>query len=48
MCSVDSCIVGDQGDDDTANTVISSINVDNIETEGTGSVSNIVRACDTD
>ena len=42
------CIVGDQGDDDTANTIISSINVNNIETEGTGSVSNIVRACDTD
>ena len=32
----------------TANTIISSINVDNIETEGTGTVSSIVRTCDTD
>ena len=52
MCRVDSicfCNVGDEGDDDnTANTVSSSINVDNIETEGTGTVSSIVRTCDTD
>ena len=48
-CRVDSicvCNVGDKGDDDDkANTVSSSINVDNIETESTGS---IVRACDPD
>ena len=32
--SICSCTVGDEGDDgDTANIVISSINVDNIETE---------------
>ena len=32
----------------TANTVSSSINMDNIETESNGTVSSIVRACDTD
>ena len=52
ICRVDSiciCNVGDKGDDDdTANTISSSINVDNIETESTGTVSSIVRACDID
>ena len=52
-CRVDStcgCNIGDEGDDDddTANTTSSSINVDNIEIEGTGTVSSIVRTCDTD
>ena len=51
-CRVDSiccCNVGDEGDnDDTVKAVISNINVANIETEGTGTVSSIVRACDTD
>ena len=43
------CNVGDEGDgDDTANTISSNINADNIETEGTGTVSSIVRTCDTD
>ena len=43
------CNVGDEGDDDdTANIIGSYLNVDNIEREGTGIVSNIVRACDTD
>ena len=50
-CRVDSiysCNIGDEGDnDDTANTVSSSINIDNIETEGTGTISGIVTACDT-
>ena len=41
--------ISDEGDDDdTANTISSSINVDSIETEGNGTVSSIVRACDTD
>ena len=41
--------VGNEGgNDDTANTISSSNDVDNIETEGTGIVSSIVRACDTD
>ena len=52
MCRVDSicsCNVGDEGDnDDTANTVSSSINMDNIATEGTGTISSIVRACNID
>ena len=51
-CRVDSictCNVVDEGDDDdTANTISNSVNVDNIETEGTGTISSIVRACDTD
>ena len=52
-CRVDStcgCNVGDEGDDDddTANTASSSINVDNIEIEGTCTICSIVRACDTD
>ena len=49
MCRVDSicgCNVGDKGDND--NTVNRSTDVDNIETEGTGTVSSIVRACNTD
>ena len=47
--SICCCNVGDEGDnDDTAKVVISNINVDNIETEDTGTVSSIVRACDTD
>ena len=37
-----------KGDDNIANTISSSINVDNIETEGTGTISSIVRAYDTD
>ena len=49
VCTVDSicsCNIGDEGDnDDTANTISSSIN---IETEGTGNVSSIVSACNTD
>ena len=44
-----SCNVVDEGDDDdTENTVSSSINVDNIETEGTGTVGRFVRAYDID
>ena len=43
------CNNGDEGnDDDTANTFSSSINMCNIETEVTGTVSSIVIACDTD
>ena len=39
----------DEGDDgNTVNTVSSSINVDNIETEGNSTVNSVVRACDTD
>ena len=49
-CRVDSfcsCNVGDEGgDDDTANTVNTSINVGNIVTEGT--LCNVVRASDTE
>ena len=42
------CNFGDEGDDNnTAKTISRSINVDNIEMEGTGTVSS-VRACDTD
>ena len=41
--------VSDEGDDDdTANTISSSINVDSIETERNSTISSIVRACDTD
>ena len=41
--------VDDEGDNDgTANTISSTINVNNNETEGTGIVSSDVRACDTD
>ena len=52
-CRVDSiysCNVGDEGDnDDTANTINSSINLDNIETEVLILlISCIVRTCDTD
>ena len=51
MCTVDSifgCNIGDEeGDDNTANSISNSINVDNIETESTGNISGIVRACDT-
>ena len=40
---------GDKWDnDDTANTVSSSMNMDNIQTESTGIISSIVRACDID
>ena len=47
--SICGCNISDEGDDyDTANTISSSINVDNIESEGTGTVSSNVRACDTD
>ena len=49
MDSICSYNVGDKGgNDDTANTVSSSMNVNNFETEGTDTVSCIVRACDTD
>ena len=49
MDSICGCNVGDEGDDDDiANTISSSINMDNIETEGTGTVSSVVRTCDTD
>ena len=51
MCRVDSicgCNIGDEGGyDNTANTFSSSINMGNIEAEGTGTVS-ILRVCDTD
>ena len=51
-CRLDSiynCNIGDEGDNDnTANTVSSSINMDDIKTKGTGTVSGIVTACDTD
>ena len=47
--SISSCNIGDEGDnDDTENTISNSINVNNIETEGTGNVSSIVSACNTD
>ena len=42
--SICSCNIGDKGE----NTVSSSINMGNIETKVTGTVSSIVRACDTD
>ena len=52
MCTVGfiwGCNVGDEGgNQDTANTISNSVNMDNIETEGTGTVNSIVRACDTD
>ena len=49
MDSICGCNVGDKGsDDDTENTISSSINMDNIETEGTGTVSSIAKTCDTD
>ena len=45
--SICDCNVGDEGgDDDTANTINTSINVGNIETKDT--LSNVVRASDTD
>ena len=46
MDSVSSCDKGN--DDNTANTVSSSINMNNIETEGTIIISSIVRPCDPD
>ena len=47
--SIYSCNVGDERDnDDLPNTVSSNINMDNIETEGSGTVSDIVRFCDSD
>ena len=43
------CNVGDIGDDDDiAYTISSSINMENIERKGTGTISSIVRAYDTD
>ena len=43
------CNVGDVGDDDdTAYTISSSKNMENIEREGTGTISSIVRAYDTE
>ena len=45
------CSIGDKDDDNTANTISSGTNVNNIETEGTGSViycSSVVRVCNTD
>ena len=49
MYSMCSCNVCDEGDDDNkVNTISSCINMDSIETEGTGIISNVVRACDTD
>ena len=46
--SIYGCNIGNKGnDDDTANTISSSINMDNIETEESGTVSSIIRACDT-
>ena len=38
----------EEDNDDTSNTINSSINADNIETEGTSTVSIVVRTCDTD
>ena len=49
--SISNCNIGDEEDNDyKANTVSSNINMDNIETEGTGTatVGSIVRACNTD
>ena len=41
--------ISDEGnDDDTANTISSSINIRNLKTEGTGTVSSVVRGYDTD
>ena len=43
------CNVGDVGDDDDkAYTISSSIKMENIESEGTGTISSILRAFDTD
>ena len=43
------CNVGDIGDDDdTAYTISSSINMENIKREGTGIINSIVRAFDND
>ena len=39
-----SCNVGDVGDNDNTANIVSSINVDNIEMEGTDTVSSVVRA----
>ena len=51
-CRVDSiccCNVDDEeNDDNIANTINSSINVCYSKMEGTGTVSSVVRACDTD
>ena len=48
-CWVDFICGSCKGDDDNiASTISTSINVDNIETEDTGTISSIVRACDTD
>ena len=47
--SICGCNIGDKGNNnDTANTISSSINMDSIETEESGTVSSIIRACDTD
>ena len=52
MCRVDFtciCSIGDKGGyDNTTNTFSSSINMGNIEAERTGTVSSILRVCDTD
>ena len=43
------CNVGDVGDDDDkAYTISSSINMENVEREGNGAISSIVRAYDND
>ena len=47
-CWVDFICGSCKGDDDNiASTISTSINVDNIETEDTGTIRSIVRACDT-
>ena len=43
-----SCNNSDKEDDDTENTISSSTTVNNIETEGIGPVSSIIRVCNTD
>ena len=49
MDSICGCNVGDVGDDDnTAYTISSSKNMENIESEGTGTISSNARAYDTD
>ena len=47
--SICGCNVGDEGgDDNLANTISSSISVDDIGMGGTVTASSVVRACDTD
>ena len=41
-------VVDEEDNDDTSHTINSSINADNIETEGTSTISIVVRTCDFD